>query len=404
MAALATVPVATTEAIGATPTPVPLQELGIEDQLALFDELTATIEDVYLDPDYGGVDWEGLVTDTREMIAGGMGTGAFYAELDVFIAALGDEHSHFESPPEVAAAEARLAGEVEWVGIGVLVQPIVEKDYLTVLATFPGSPAELGGLQPHDIIYSVDGVPLVEDGVAFPFRVRGPECTAVVLVVQSPGEEPRAIQFVRHRITNSVPNLAHLVPTNDGSRVGYIFLPTFFDETVPDRVRQALEKLAPLDGLILDNRMNGGGSSTVLERILGFFTSGSVGTYVSRSEDRPLEIDAEPVANSHQVPLVVLVGPETVSFGEIFAGILQDLGRAWIVGETTPGNVETLNGYGFFDGSKVWIADERFDPLYTDADWEAQGIVPDVEVIADWETFTFETDPAIAAALGLLGH
>jgi hypothetical protein len=56
------------------------------------------------------------------------------------------------------------------------------------------------------------------------------------------------------------------------------------------------------------------------------------------------------------------------------------------------------------DGSKVWIAEERFDPLYSDTDWEALGISPDVEVIADWDTFTFETDPGVAAALVLLGH
>lgn len=38
------------------------------------------------------------------------------------------------------------------------------------------------------------------------------------------------------------------------------------------------------------------------------------------------------------------------------------------------------------------------------SDWESTGIVPEVEVVAPWDTFTFESDPAVRAALGLLGH
>lgn len=275
---------------------------------------------------------------------------------------------------------------------------------MTILSVFPESPAGFGGLQPHDSILAVDGLPIVEGGEAHPHLLRGPECSAVVLTIQSPGQAPREVTFVRAHVTAPLPIHARLVPTTDGSRIGYIFLPTFFDQTITGQVRQALEDFGPLDGLILDNRMNSGGSSTVVEPLLGFFTSGVVGHFVSRQEGRSLEVVAEPIHNSQDVPLVVLVAEDTVSFGEIFSGALHDLGRSLIVGQTTLGNVETLHGYDMPDESRVWIAEERFDPLYSDDDWEALGIVPDVEVIADWDTFTFETDPGIAAALELLGH
>ena len=74
------------------------------------------------------------------------------------------------------------------------------------------------------------------------------------------------------------------------------------------------------------------------------------------------------------------------------------------MGQTTLGNVETLHGFTFDDGSRVWIAQERFDPLISHADWEKDGIQPDVEAHADWDTFTFENDPSVAAAVELLGH
>jgi C-terminal processing protease CtpA/Prc len=210
------------------------------------------------------------------------------------------------------------------------------------------------------------------------------------------------VTLVRARFQTSLPIEAGLVPTGDARRIGYIFLPTLFDETVPAQVEQALHDLAPLDGLILDNRKNGGGSSSVLEPILSFFTSGIVGEFVSREATRPFRLTAHPVENSQTVPLVVLVGDGTGSFGEIMSGVLRDIGRAQLVGETTGGNVEVEHGYDFDDGSTAWIAEETFDPLRSDANWERDGIVPDVEAFADWFTFTLETDPGVQAALELL--
>jgi C-terminal processing protease CtpA/Prc len=259
-------------------------------------------------------------------------------------------------------------------------------------------------LKPHDAILKVDGLPVVEDGQSHIFLARGPECSATVLTVKSPGEEPRDVMLVRQRIQGSQQIDARLVPTTDGSRIGYIFLPTFFDQTIPPQVEEALRNFGPLDGLILDNRLNGGGSSIVVEPILSYFASGTLGHFVSRSDSRPLTIEPNPIGNSQEVPLIVLVSEGTASFGEIFAGVLRDSGRAQVVGQTSLGNVEVLFGYEFDDGSQLWIAEETFDPAFSDDNWEQSGIVPNLEAHADWDEFVFETDPAIAASLSLLGH
>jgi C-terminal peptidase prc len=400
---VATIPPATTVA-EPTPSFEANPQISQDTQVRVFDDLVEQIEEVYLYPDFNGVDWAGTVTGYRAKIETGLETEAFYDEMTNLVNELGDEHSHFESPVEVAASEVELSGATDYVGIGVLVKPLPEKDRVTILSVFNDSAAEHGGLKQHDSILAVDGIPIVEGGEAYPHRVRGPECSATVLTVQSPGEAPRQVTFVRYRITDPVPITATLVPTSDGSRIGYIFIPTFFDDTVDGQVRDALDAFGELDGLILDNRMNGGGSSTVVEPIMSFFTKGILGHFVSRSFSRPLSIDPDPIHNSQTVPLVILVGEDTVSFGEIFSGALQDIERAQIVGQTTLGNVETLHGYDFEDGSRIWIAEERFDPLFSEADWEKDGIVPDSEAFADWDTFTFESDPAVMAAMTLLGH
>jgi carboxyl-terminal processing protease len=101
------------------------------------------------------------------------------------------------------------------------------------------------------------------------------------------------------------------------------------------------------------------------------------------------------------MPIVILVGRETESFGEVFAGVLQENGRAQLVGRTTHGNVETLWQVDLEDGSRAWIASETFRPP-SGTDWEERGIVPDVEIPVDWDEFTADNDEQLQAALELL--
>jgi carboxyl-terminal processing protease len=376
--------------------------LGKDEQLKLFDAVVKIINDVYVYPDFNGANWPGVVVESRARVASGLDTETFYAEMEKLVLKLGDEHSHFDSPVKVTAEKAALSGVNNYVGIGALFKPMPEKKLVSILAIIPDSSAEHSGLQQHDALLAVDGLAVVVDGKVYQQRTRGPECSVAVLKVQSPGTLPRDVTLVRSQVVAPVPIYARLVKTTDNSRIGYIFLPSFFDLTFPEQVKKALGNLTPLDGLIIDNRMNTGGSSKVLLPILGYFTSGTVGHLVSRTARRPLEIGPDPVGNSQRVPLVILVSHDTVSYGEIFSGVLKDIGRARIVGQTTAGRTETLHGYNFPDGSQAWIAQERFDPINSHLDWKRQGIKPDVEVYADWDTFTFENDPAVAKAVTLL--
>lgn len=389
--------------VAPTASPVPNTPVAKELQLEVFDTLAEAIDATYLYTDFNGRDWPTNVARYRAEIETGLETERFYLRMKDFVTDLGDEHSTFESPVRKAASDAQLAGNESFVGIGVYAQPLLEKGYITVLAVIPDSPAAHSGIQPHDAILTADGLPVIEDGVV-QNRLRGPECSAVVMEVRMPGGLVERRTIVRARVPGAIPIDARLVPTTDGSRVAYIMVPTFFDQTVDDQVRAALARLAPLDGVVLDDRENGGGSSSVLEPMLALFTSGVVGAFVSRTSSRTLTIRPAPVENSQTVPLVVLIGHNTVSFGEIFAGILQDRGRATLVGETTRGNVETLHAVNLPDGSRAWIAQEGFEAARSGVNWERTGVVPEIEVKVAWEDVTFERDPAIRRALEALGR
>ncbi len=386
-----------------TQTLEPITEISQGTQLQIFDRLTGIIDDVYVYPDFNGNDWEEIKSRYRSMIEAGISTEQFYIEVNNMIVELGDEHSFYLSPLDAQASEAELRGENNYVGVGIYSLPDEERQTFTVISTFPDSPARFAGIQPHDKIIAVDGIPLeVNENTAS--RVRGPQCSAVVLTVQSPNGTPRDLLLYRTAIQGNLTIDQRLVPTSDGSKIGYIFIPSFFDETLPPQIEQALNDFGPLDGLIIDLRLNGGGSSSVVDPILEWFTDGNLGEFVSRTSSRPLDVNGESIHNSQDVPLILIVSEDTVSYGEIFAAVLKDSGRAQVVGETSLGNVEVLHGYDFDDDSQLWIASETFYSATSNTNFEETGIVPDIFAYAEWDTITFETDPSITAALELLGH
>jgi carboxyl-terminal processing protease len=395
---LATVPA--DQLVQATPV-IDIPEVTPDEQLKILDRLGDIVREFYVYPDYNGQDWSAIEAKYRDQIKAGLDTQSFYDAMFTMITELGDEHSFFLSPVEVAETEAELRGDVRYVGVGIYGQPDFQTGQLTIISTFPGSAAEYAGIQSHDSILLVDGQPIDEQ---FSNRLRGPACSAVILQVQSPGEAPRDVMLLRYAVEGSVPIDARQVTTGDGSKIGYIFIPSFFDETIPDQIKNALNEFGQLDGLILDLRMNGGGSSSVTYPILEYFIDGELGEFVSRDDSRTLAIDSNEIQNSQTVPLIIMVSENTVSFGEIFAGVMQDSGRAKIVGETSLGNVEVLHGFNFDDGSQLWVAAETFHSAFSDSNWEETGIIPDVQAFAEWNSFYFETDPSLAAALKLLGR
>jgi len=125
---------------------------------------------------------------------------------------------------------------------------------------------------------------------------------------------------------------------------------------------------------------------------------------VSKDSRWPMIVPAHDIGGSQDIPLVILVGNGTASFGEVFAGILQSKGRAQVVGMITEGNVEVLLPHEYSDGSRAWIAENTFELPNGKQNWEDAGIIPDVIVNARWDKFTEADDPQIRAAWELLSR
>ena len=389
-----------------TPSPtLTVQGPDSAQQIAIFEQLWQIVRDEYLYPDYNGADWEAIGAEYRRRVQAGMTPEAFYQAMDEMLAQLKDDHSVFLSPQEVAEEEAEYAGQTSYVGIGVLLSAVPERQRATIILTFPNSPAEAAGLQSHDNILSVDGQPILDEfGFLRSELLLGEPDTPVEIVVQRPGESPRSLTLVRRPISGAVPVPYTVLFTPKGKRIGYLLIATLADSTIDDQVGEALRQMnsqGELQGVILDNRYNSGGADTVARGVLSYFTYGRLGYFINRHQEQNwFAVRRKNVAGSAKMPLVVLIGQNTVSFGEILAGVLQSRKRAFLIGTPTEGNVELLRSYDFEDGSRAWIAHEKFIPInQPEQDWERMGIQPDLFIASNWDEVTLSTDPVILAAL-----
>ncbi len=250
-----------------------MEEISKQAQLEILDGIEKIVEDSYVYPDFNGRDWNEITTRYRAMIEAGLATGQFYVEMQYMIDELGDEHSSYLSPVEVEQSEAELRGEVEFVGVGVYSNVDFERGRLVVISTFPGSPAEYAGIQSHDSILFVDGLPLTPDtGI----RTLGPECTAVVLTVQSPGEAPRDVVLIRSRLEGRAWVDHASIPTCTVPK-SVISSPVFLERPLPSQIENAsgVRRTGWVELDVRERRR----SSAVAYPIHSFFTNGKLGEF-----------------------------------------------------------------------------------------------------------------------------
>ncbi len=109
-----------------------------------------TINEDYLYEDLNGLDWNEIRVEYQQRIEAGLTDDEFYAAMDEVVMRLGDDHSVFLSPDQVSEEDDEFQGKYDYVGIGVMLSAVPDRQRAVIIVTFPGSPAEAAGLQPRE--------------------------------------------------------------------------------------------------------------------------------------------------------------------------------------------------------------------------------------------------------------
>ncbi len=210
---------------------------------------------------------------------------------------------------------------------------------LIAIRVFPGSPAEKGGLKDGDAILYIDGDPTqplsVEEAVS---RIRGRSGTLVALGLQRGTDTKERLDIAITRGEVMIPSVESK-KLSGANRIGYAQIYQVSRETAQEFQDRVLE-LGPLDGLVMDMRGNTGGSMVAAAQLADqFLDSQMIVRTVTRDglvPDARSRMTADPEIQ-FDMPLAILVDPQTASAAEIISGALEPLGNVTLVGQTTFG-------------------------------------------------------------------
>ncbi|CAN5792730.1 S41 family peptidase [soil metagenome] len=378
--------------------PRPDETLSIpqEFRIQLFEGVWGGIRDFYVDPEVKGLDWEAIGDEYAPLIVRTDNAYEVYDLLREMVATLDDPYTYFLSPEDQGDP---ASFDPSYGGIGALLDSSaagVETDGLRILYVFEGGSAREAGIRERDRIVAVNGDPCARIA-----DIRGPAGTDVTLTIVSPGEEPRDVVVERRQISPLIlPEARRLSAAPD---VGYLRIPSLAGQEVIDGVAAALAELVeaddPLEGLVIDVRATNQGAPGVIVQVLSHFVAGEVGAFHSRVGDEPITIEPSALAPAYaDVPVVVMVDSGSQAEAEQLAAILQDQGRATIVGEETAGETHGSNTVDFPDGSVLQLVSFGFK-LPDGETLEGRGVTPDLVIEEDWLAYPEEEDPGLLAAV-----
>ena len=333
---------------------------------------------------------------------------AQYNEQDVFavfanaLTSQFDPHTSYFSPRRAENFDIDMRLSLE--GIGAVLQN--EDEYVKVVRVVPAGPADKqSDLRAAELIIAVG------QGKAGPMTdvigwrlddvvdlVRGKKGTVVRLdVIPAAGraDEARRLTITRNEVRlEEQAAQSKLLKINalDGAprKIGVIDIPAFyldfdayrkgdpdFRSTTRD-VAKLVNELndAGVDGLVIDLRGNGGGSLREANELTGLFIEYGPTVQIRGTGSRVWRDGKRRRGPYYDGPVAIMIDRLSASASEIFAGALQDYGRAIVVGDRSfgKGTVQTLLD---LPEGQLKITESKFYRISGDST-QHRGVIPDI--------------------------
>ncbi len=406
------------------PAPVIKTRLTAREREAVFDNVWQAVNDNYFDPTFGGKDWKAIGDGYRQRLATVQDDATFWLDVvNPMLFELGVSHIA-ALPPELSSQMDPMTFSAG--ALGMDVRLLDGQAVITEVA--PGFPADKAGLRPGFVITTmktIDGWTLEELAAIGlqtpPNNERNRRATVAqrmrsllygelgssidVDYLNGSGQPQRAtLPYVRRSASTCAqfdPSLPPACTDFEARRlasgIGYIRFSAFLP-TALDSVLQAMDDMHDAPALIIDLRGNPGGVYPVRKAIASKLV-GEPKLFMRYQHRDGLEVAyLDSVPKAYQGEVVILVDELSASSSEEFAGSLQALGRATVVGSQTPGRCLVANIVPLADGA---ILTYPYGQSQTPDGrvLEDNGVVPDVEVALDRALLLQGVDTQLEAAV-----
>ena len=385
-----------------------------------FDVVWNTVNDKYYDATLNGVDWVAVRAIYEPQIMSAADDDRYWELLDKMTGELKDAHTRVHGPKQAAQQRDQ---EIHALGLGF----VEIDDALIVTTTHLESDPWWAGVRAGMSIKTIDGEPAmtryrrlmtsVRDSSTPWARARG----AVRKIVAGDVDTKVTMTFLRmdgSEITATMKRRKFRTPPEFTQRVlpsgfGYIRFSNFIGN-LQSGILQAIDSMKDGPGMIVDLRNNGGGSGDMASTLVTKFlsTKTTVGRMLTRS-GKPVTIAFFPVmklapefngdkASAYTKPMVILTNEGSASASEIFAGALQDLNRATVIGQRSCGCLLGYLGYADLPGGGQLAYSELGFVSTKGRRIEGVGVLPDVEIKPAREDILFNRDRVLEAAENFL--
>jgi carboxyl-terminal processing protease len=365
-----------------------LDSLSPRDRLKVFEEVWHTIDEKYYDPRFKGVNWKAVHDRYSPLIENVTSDADFYGLLKKMVGELHDAHTRFHTPRE---RRERKKQQAVTAGVGIF----EVEGRAVVTYVDPNSEASRLGVEAGMVVRSIDGtsidawltanLPRIENSSSErATRLRlyrriseGEPGTSFKLGLTRADDTTLEVTLVR-RVVSDVPvvNWRRLP-----SGYGYMKL-NIWKAPIHKEFDRALERLMDTPGLIMDLRGNPGGEvHQVLEVAEHFFSKRvAFGRFIARS-GRSLELftgdDGDEI---YRGAVVILINESSGSGSEMFAGVLQENGRATVIGRQSCGCLLGIAKFREVEGGGELAVSELAYESPKGKTLEGRGVIPNEQI------------------------
>lgn len=349
----------------------------------VFDQGWRAMRDRFYDPAYNNKDWYAMRAKYRPMAAECIGAAEFSELMNMMLGELNASHmGHRGGSDPLPRFDAQNEWSPTTYHLGLRFEMGGKGPGLVVESVIPGSPCarERSEVKVGETLLKIDDTPVAPD-VDVEQLLTMEQLREVKLRVRSKSGEERDVNV---RPTTSVARLlyeewvektrAKVEELSEG-KLGYLHIQgmnfTSFRQMEEDLYHAGAGK----EGLIIDVRFNGGGSTA--DHVMTALTQPRHAITQSRGSGEGYPQDRRVYA-SWTKPIVMMCNEHSFSNAEIVSHAVKQAGRGRLVGMRTAGGVISTGAVGLLDGGMVRMPMRGWYLATTGEDMELNGCEPDI--------------------------